>query len=380
MLIEQQLSNAITTTEASSKIAGMLDPVKTDKEGNQSEKQPKKKPQANAAEAEPGQSKALTVADAESAKGKKPAKETPQPSDEEISEDADDGETSEDQDENSQDQDEEAGDDADAQGENDEGENDDETMHTVKIDGKEVEVPYTELIAGYQRNADYSRKMADLTKQRKDVEALQEQVKDLPQVREQAQKSAERFVQNAGLVLKALEQRFMPKAPDLALAEKDPAAFLKAKELHQESLQFMNGLAGEIKQIEVAQQNQLIALVKEGRQKLMTMQPELNDAGNRQKLKEYANGLGFTDQQMAMEPNPVLFQLAYKAMRYDEIMNKSKIQPEHKKPKVMKSTKAPVEASAIQQRKRAETLNAHKQTGTVTSAASALSGILKNSK
>jgi len=374
MMISEQLDNSITKAEAQTKIASMLDPVQTDKEGNQVEK-PKKKPKP-AANAEGG-NKAVKVEDAESAKGKKtPAKAAPDQSDEEHAEDTDeDTQTAEDNADDAEDLEGEEDQADDAQGENDEG--DEEELHTVVIDGNEEKIPYSELVAGYQRQADYSRNMAQVSKQRKEVEALQEQVKDLPKVRETYFKGAERFSQNAGLVLAALEQRFMPKAPTLELAKTDPAAYLQQKELHAEALQFAGSLQSELAAIEKKGLEELHSRISEGRVKLMEIQPELKEAGNRQKLKEYANKLGFTDEQMKLEPNPVLFQLAYKAMRFDEIMSKKReLAPNNSKPKVMKSTKAPDDGKAIRERKRTERLTAHKQAGTVNSAASALSGII----
>ena len=47
---------------------------------------------------------------------------------------------------------------------------------TVKIDGKEEQIPLKEAIAGYQRQADYSRKTAHVAEMRKQIEAEAQQV------------------------------------------------------------------------------------------------------------------------------------------------------------------------------------------------------------
>lgn len=48
-------------------------------------------------------------------------------------------------------------------------------LHTVTIDGKEEKVPLEELVKGYQRHSDYTRKTMDVAEQRKSVAAeLQE--------------------------------------------------------------------------------------------------------------------------------------------------------------------------------------------------------------
>jgi hypothetical protein len=58
-----------------------------------------------------------------------------------------------------------------------------EPMFTVRVDGRDVEVPQSELIKGYQRQADYSRKTTLLATQRRqlaDAEALMQALERNP--------------------------------------------------------------------------------------------------------------------------------------------------------------------------------------------------------
>ena len=60
----------------------------------------------------------------------------------------------------------------------------DDPVHRVKVDGEEFEVPLSELVAGYQRSADYTRKTQALADQRKtlaDAEALLSALQRNPQ-------------------------------------------------------------------------------------------------------------------------------------------------------------------------------------------------------
>ena len=50
------------------------------------------------------------------------------------------------------------------------------TQHIVKIDGEESEVPYKELIAGYQRGADYANKTSDLKQQKEQIRPYMQMV------------------------------------------------------------------------------------------------------------------------------------------------------------------------------------------------------------
>jgi len=35
-------------------------------------------------------------------------------------------------------------------------------LHTVRVNGEEIQVPYDELLAGYSRHGDYKQKMLDV--------------------------------------------------------------------------------------------------------------------------------------------------------------------------------------------------------------------------
>lgn len=268
---------------------------------------------------------------------------------------------------------EDAGEGEDQPSETDENSDD---LHTIVIDGKESSVTYEELISGYQRQADYTRKMQSLAKERKDVEAVKEQVRDLPKVQKAYQDGAERFSKNAQLVMVALEQRFMPKQPDPALAETNPGLYIKQKEQFQEALQFRAGLAQELQGLELQTREAHKKQVFEGRQKLFEIVPEMKDTTTRQKLTEYARSHGFTDDQIANEASPVLFQWAHKARMYDEIMaRKAQLTPDKSKPKVAKQAKASEGHQAVQVRQRQNAIESHKREKSVDSAARALAGI-----
>src|SRR6185312_3409026 len=52
-----------------------------------------------------------------------------------------------------------------------------EPSYTVKIDGKDATVPLKELLSGYQRTADYTRKTQELAEQRKSAASELESAK-----------------------------------------------------------------------------------------------------------------------------------------------------------------------------------------------------------
>lgn len=291
-----------------------------------------------------------------------------------------------DEDEDGQSEDEEADDvedgaEEDVSDEDEDTEADDEALYTVIVDGEEVEVTHEELINGYQRQSDYTKKSMELAEQRKALETEKEQIADLPRVKEAYDNEAKRFGQNAELVLVAFENGFMPQPPAEELRQTDPAQYLLAKEKHQEALQFMHGLKGEMQKANDQAEADHAKNVRDGRQKLLQIQPQLQDAEVRGNFQKYILEAGFTEDQIKREADPRLFEFAYKAMRYDELLTRSKKKPEPKKkrPKVMKNKKASEDKSSIAQKRNSEAQSRHQATKSIKSASDAISQKIKTS-
>jgi len=106
--------------------------------------------------------------------------------------------------------------------EEEEGTEDEEVPRfTVKVDGEEVEVPLDELINGYSRQSDYTKKTQELAEERKAIQAERDQLKEVEQER----------VQYAHL-LKALQDSLEaePAEPDWdKLYQENPAQFAYVK-------------------------------------------------------------------------------------------------------------------------------------------------------
>jgi hypothetical protein len=84
-----------------------------------------------------------------------------------------------------------------------------EQTYTVKVDGQEIQVPITELLGGYQRQQDYTKKTQELAEQRKAVEQVMLNIQQLTgqqQAQQQpenpylglATKAKQEFVNNFG--------------------------------------------------------------------------------------------------------------------------------------------------------------------------------------
>ena len=216
--------------------------------------------------------------------------------------------------------------------ESDEGEESDEDaqqepVYAVKVDGQEIEVPLSELVKGYSRTADYTRKTQELAAFRKQVEAAaQESVA----VRDQY---AQRLVQ--------LEQYLQQQAPQEPNWEKlraeDPIEFAAQWADYQRRQQYQLQVQAEREAIQQRQQaeqmQQMQVQVEQARQWLTEVAiPEWKDAekakAERAQLKEYGQRHGYSAEELSQVADPRAVVLLRKAMLYDRMLErKGQIQP-----------------------------------------------------
>jgi hypothetical protein len=106
--------------------------------------------------------------------------------------------------------------------------------YTVKIDGKSVEVDESELIKGYQREADYTRKTQAVAEERRAIEAHK------AEVAAERQKYADGVNQ-----ITAYLQSTAPKPPSAELLESDPVEYLKQQRSFEDHMTRLNAARAE---------------------------------------------------------------------------------------------------------------------------------------
>ena len=170
-------------------------------------------------------------------------------------------------------------------------------VYRVTVDGEEIEVTQDELINGYSRQQDYTRKTQELANQRKTIE-------------QQAQELQQRDAIYAQLLpkLEAQLKGELVNEPDWdSLYNDDPIAFVREKQLWDEKKEKLKAAEAEnarLQQESYAQQQQLIAQqVQEGQQRILEIIPEWKNAEVAQKeklaIRDYGiNVLGYTPQEM----------------------------------------------------------------------------------
>jgi len=191
---------------------------------------------------------------------------------------------------------------------------------TVKVDGKELEVTKDELLRGYQREADYTRKTQKLAEERRMVESEFEQVRV----------EREQYAQVLGQLQQKL-QEMTPQEPNWEQLEKqDPTEYARQWTNHQRRQQQQAAIAAE--QMRLSQMHQA--------EQAKVMQERLLGEANRVKelipewrsperakedgkaLIEYGQKLGFSEQELGNVTDARALVALYKAWKFDQMMSK----------------------------------------------------------
>lgn len=266
-------------------------------------------------------------------------------------------------------QDEAEEDSEDVEGEEEETEEEEpvETKFVVKVDGKELEVDKEELIRGYQREADYTRKTQKLAEERRLVES------EFQQVRAEREQYAQVLSQ-----LKQKVQEFEPAEPDWnALEAQDPVEYARQWTHFQRRQQQLQAIQQEEARVnalrQVEQQKHLQELLIAERDKLIEKIPDWKNPekakAERDGVLEYGKQLGFSDAELDQVTDSRAVIALYKAWKYDQLMSKKpELQSKIKKaPKLLSPGSAGSVSSKASDKARAQ--NRLAQTGSVKDAA-----------
>lgn len=187
----------------------------------------------------------------------------------------------------------------------------------VKVDGEEVEVPEDELLKGYSRTQDYTRKTQQLAEQRKAAEAEYEQVRS-----ERAQ-----YAQLLGQLAAKLEAE--PQV-DQELQYTDPIAYAQqVAQVYQYQSQ-KQAIAQEQQRLSMIQQQEQAAQTQkylaEQSELLTTLIPDWVDAdvakAEKAKIREVAKQYGYGDEELAQLYDARAVALMRDAMKYRDLVAK----------------------------------------------------------
>ena len=263
-------------------------------------------------------------------------------------------------------------------------EDEEDPLFPVMANGEEIEVTYDELIKGYSRQADYTRKTQELSNVRQEYErGAQQYAQSLPELenlKQQYSQALGNMISNsvAGLVRFNIDWN--------ALREDDREEYLVKREEYREAQDQIKGLQERKSQEDQAlnqqaQQN-FQSLVVQEHQRMAEQIPEWADKESRGELassiKQYATSKGFTEQELSSLVDHRYLLTLMKAMKYDGLQDSDiKSKKLKNKPKVIRSGKGK-EKSANSKSKRAAKMKRLRSSGHVDDAASILEDLFNS--
>ena len=248
--------------------------------------------------------------------------------------------------------------------------------YTVKIDSKDAEVTEDELLSGYSRQADYTRKSQVLAEQRKKMD---EELAATQQERQQYQSQLEQFNLQADSKLEEFKSVDWVK-----LKEEDPMEYALKRDQYRELQENKRLVAEEQQNLAQKQQAEMQTKWNEElarQQEVMAQRlPEWNDPEKgpklKQNIKSFAMKKGFTEQEVDSLIDARSVDVLHKAMMYENLLEakinqkKAKVVPKVQKPGTP-STKSEVNSEKVKQ-----TRARLKKTGRVDDAALAIKSLM----
>ena len=201
-------------------------------------------------------------------------------------------------------------------------ENSEEPVYTVTIDGTDYEVTQDELIQGYQRNADYTRKTQELA-------AEKQQSSDFV---ERSKKDVETKLARLDQLNQAAQSQLQQEYAQIdfeKLYEEDPA---EAARLEHKMRKKNEQLQQVQKQTQELQTQEFSKYLEEQQKKLSVKVPEMNhpEKGSefKKQMRNYLSSVGFNNQEIDSVYDHRYVLLVKDAMNY---RNLQKAKPEIKK-------------------------------------------------
>jgi len=248
-----------------------------------------------------------------------------------------------------------------------------EEVYSVKVDGEEMEVSLDELVNGYSRQSDYTRKTQELASQRDQMAQMQQQwATEISEAQAERQQYIEALGQFVHQSMAGLEQYATINWEQLR--EDDPIAFVTKKEEFRDAQERVRQAQAQ-QEYENQKQNEEISKVRkmavqEEYKRLTEAVPEWSDPEKRTKLasdlSSYAIQQGFTQQELKELIDHRSLIVLMKASKYDALQKSDvKAKKLKNKPKVVRSGKGGVKKADKDRSKRIASMKRLKESGHV---------------
>jgi hypothetical protein len=243
-------------------------------------------------------------------------------------------------------------------------ENSEEPSYTVKVDGSEMEVTLDELLRGYQREADYTRKTSELSLEKSRHNDMMQQSQS--EINQKLSKLTE--------LTSAAQQELQTEYSNIdfeKLYEDDPVEAARLEHKMRKRAENLQRIQEETRN---NQMNEFQKYLQEEQAKVATLIPDFADPAKASRIKSemrtYLTKLGYNNNEIASVYDSRQVMLIKDAMAYDKL-KKSNVKVTKKVAKAPKVVKPGVPKTKAEQasKQRRDKLNHLKKTGSVRSAA-----------
>ena len=266
-----------------------------------------------------------------------------------------------------EDAEEEEGEEPDEMEESDEAEEAEEpteevTLYTVKVNGEDTEVTEDELIRGYSRQSDYTKKTQELAEDRRSMDAAKAQydseLSQLQQERQQYVEALTHVIQNS---MAGLEQ--YGDIDWATLKEEDPIQYITKRDEYRE---IQERTRENQHRMQLAQQQQNAEMqevqkrvLQEEHGKLVAALPEWGEPESQKKLatevRAYAIEQGYTPEEIGGHVDHRSLLVLMKAQKYDALQKADvKSKKVKNKPKVVRSGTGVKKTQEVKSKRRAQ--------------------------
>ena len=257
-----------------------------------------------------------------------------------------------------------------------------ELVYEVRVDGETRQVSLDELLNGYSRQSSFTKKSQQLAEDRKAMESLQQQYNtEVSQIQQERQQYAQ-YLQNV------IENSKLDEWGSIdweALKRDDPIEFTVKREefrMAQDQVRQLQAEQASAQQkVHQAQQQQWADTVKSEHAALVGKLPEWGKPESQRelagKLRDYAKGQGYQDEEIDTLVDHRSFIVLNKARMYDELQRSDvKSKKLKNKPRVIRGGKASSKNTEAKSKRTAK-MKRLRQTGHVNDAATLLEDMMK---
>ena len=187
----------------------------------------------------------------------------------------------------------------------------------VKVDNEELEVDLDELIKGYSRTSDYTKKTQNLAEQRKAVESERTKI-------DEAAKLRDTYAQR----LQVIEQMLTQPTEDLtALKDSDPVGYAIKVAENMEREKQLAAVRAERESVQARQvaenQERLKSHIAQEAERLRSAIPDFSDEVKgeviRKEIRDYAKSVGWSDQELSQVYDHRAVLTLYRAMQFEKL-------------------------------------------------------------